>query len=159
MPELRKGGALLTEAERSATMAARPRAASSIRVQVSPVYVGLTIEHVFQVSTWNQSYKAEIKVIGKWKCPEEHAAEAMREGSDALDVDWEPEWMPRVSVLFTTEEMHLQSREFRAMHGSEEDRTVYIEGIWNLTVAVAETYDLKDFPFVSCVYFLGIRFS
>merc|ERR1719269_62063 len=77
--------------------------AQSARPQIH-VQLGLEVLHVWAVDIKNESFKVEARVLLRWPCPEEHAEEAAREGADALDVDWIPEWLPRISVRGTTAE-------------------------------------------------------
>ena len=44
----------------------------------------------------------------------------MRDGADALDVGWEPEWMPRISFAFQ-EDLQVNSTAFRAFRPGDED--------------------------------------
>ena len=76
----------------------------------------------------------------------EHVEDALAEGIDALDVDWEPEWVPRLAVAFTTEKLHEAKRSFVAQKENDSDE-VWIVGSYAFALKIFEAFDLRAFPF------------
>ena len=129
LKRLRKGGT-----------GTRARGAST----VDPVQLDLTVLDIWSADVKTESFCAKMKTVARWTCPTDHAEEAMQEGGDSLDTDWEPEWFPRIAVASTTERL-VESVAFSAAR--DPSGTVKITGEWVFIVTVLEGYDLHAFPF------------
>ena len=75
-----------------------------------------------------ESFSARLRVRARWLCPTAHAEEAMQEGGDALDTDWEPEWFPRITVDCATEK---RDEHTTFVAARDRDGRVWITGEWN----------------------------
>jgi hypothetical protein len=109
-----------------------------------PVQLDLTVLQTWAADIKDESFCVELKVRCRWQCPPEHAEEAIREGGDALDVDWEPEWFPHVTTAFTTARLHESKPTFVA---SQDGAITWITGDWVFSSRLHEAYDLHAFPF------------
>jgi len=137
-------GDSVSVSSRVLTALTRMRKRSSGRRSGSAVQLDVTVLDIWSADVQTQSFCAKLKVLMRWICPEEHAEDAMRNGADLLDTDWEPEWFPRLSIDSTTEKQ-TESVQFNA--AKHEDGTVWITGEWILCIRVLEAYDLHAFPF------------
>ena len=68
-----------------------------------PVELDLTVIDLWNADVKSESFMCKLKIRARWVCPTEHAEEALEEGGDGLDTDWEPEWFPRISIASATE--------------------------------------------------------
>ena len=145
------GNEMVDEAKLSEVFAGMLRDAQKRKVRPAvrmsnacPIQMDLTVLDIWNSDVKTESFCAKLKVLMKWVCPTDHAEEAMREGGDLLDTDWEPEWFPRISIASTTEKTP-ESVAFIASRDS--DGIVWITGEWIFTIHVLEAYDLHSFPF------------
>ena len=111
----------------------------------APVELDLTVLDIWNADVKSESFCAKLKIRARWVCPSEHAEEAMQEGGDGLDTDWEPEWFPRMVVTSSTE-TKVEHQSFVAQK-EEGSSIVKITGDWTFNVHILEAYDLHAFPF------------
>ena len=112
-----------------------------------PVELDLTVIDLWNADVKSESFMCKLKIRARWVCPTEHAEEALEEGGDGLDTDWEPEWFPRISIASATE-THVEHTSFvAAREGGDNDGEgiVKITGNWSINVHILEAYDLHDF--------------
>jgi len=115
------------------------------RARVSPVQVKMTIVHVWSVDIRCETFRCSVQVDSKWRCPAESLADALENGVDIMDVEWKPEWVPRLTILYTTALLHQAPDCFHAT--LDEAGTCWIHGTFAWAAEVHERYDLRMFPF------------
>mmetsp|Transcript_23363 Transcript_23363/g.42612 ORF Transcript_23363/g.42612 Transcript_23363/m.42612 type:complete len:524 (+) Transcript_23363:67-1638(+) len=104
----------------------------------------LEILHVWGVDLKTESFCVEIRVHCEWKCPDEDKEGALKQVGDALDVDWEPEWYPLLSVRSTMGILYEAPNKHLAYKKGEQ---VIIEGTYRWACQVHDNFDLHDYPF------------
>lgn len=140
------GGALrdLLQQEREAPKVTGP----------SVVHVALYIDQVWELNEKSESFKAKVSIFCRWVCPAEHAADSLKHGSDLMHVMWKPRWEPMFRVRDS-----VGSSVSLKMFNAERDQSgeVFINGMYVVTVTVAEAFDLHAFPFDVQDLNIGIR--
>ena len=112
--------------------------------RVRSVQVQLKILNVWGVETVQETFSTELRISSRWRVTDqEHVKDAITNGVDHLDVDWEPEWVPRFSLWGCIAREDGVKEYFAQTRGGQ----VWIEGVQWMTVQLSEQYDLRSFPF------------
>jgi hypothetical protein len=112
--------------------------------KASPIRLDVTVLDVWGADVKTETFWTKLRVRAQWECPAEHADEAMRDGGDALDTDWVPEWFPRITVECATERRDEHALFYAQRRG---DGCVWVTGEWRIAVQLLEAFDLRAFPF------------
>lgn len=118
---------------------------ANVHPQTTPLQLQMTVVHVWGADIRAESFRCTVRVDCRWRCPEDAVDEAMANGADVLDVEWRPDWVPRLTVLHTTAVLHNAPARFRAERDSE--GVCWINSTETMSVEVAERFDLRMFPF------------
>ena len=110
----------------------------------STVYTAMYIDQIWDLDEKTESFKAKFSIFCRWQCPPQHAEEHLLRGADLLDVAWKPAWEPMFRVRDS-----LSSSMSLKIFNSEKDQqgVVWINGMYVMSVCVAEAFDLHAFPF------------
>mgnify|MGYP002631295396 CR=1 FL=1 len=128
-------------------------------VETIDLQLRLTILHIWGANPVNESFCAEVSVECRWLCPERNLQDALDEGLDQLDSNWEPEWSPSIGFHGTIdvqneESFFWASQERREVQGESKDEpagksagAVWLHGVRRFTVRVIQRFELHSFPF------------
>jgi hypothetical protein len=118
--------------------------------RVTKVHAQLKIMNIFSIDTVNQTFSAELHINSRWTVTDpDHIKDALEKGKDQLDVDWEPEWVPRFSLDYCIAREDRQ-QQYGASEGPKSraaSSAVTITGKQRLHVTLSEQFDLQAFPF------------
>lgn len=120
---------------------------------VRSVQAQVKILNIWNVDTITETFNVELRITVRWEVTNlpHVAADARENGLDRLDVDWEPEWVPRFSLWGCIARDDLRScyaatcRSDAVSDGQASE--VWIEGAQWINAQLSETYDLRSFPF------------
>lgn len=140
--------------DRPSAAGGAPLTSHAASAPVRSVQAQLKILNIWNVDTVAETFNVELRITSRWQVSDlpEQARDALENGLDQLDVDWEPEWVPRFS-LWGCIARENGRKDYTAQrrgnvglddHASSE---VWIEGAQWITVQLAETYNLRSFPF------------
>lgn len=146
--------ATVTTSKVSASRASRGSVASGLGPTVKyrrpvasgviTIFTHLRVINLIKIDTIAESFSVHLEVELEWIAPSTEDPQHLMDGADRMDVDWEPEWIPRFEFDGATDEPTVLKIQH---YTTKRDQTYTITQKAAYIVEINEQMDLQEFPF------------